>query len=150
MRDSTDTVPLALLAGEWDMDVDTLAGQLGERVIIDDLEVRHVRRTDAAELLEQRRAQAQARAEAETAHRERLAALQRPILNRVAAIQAHQLAQRANGDIDSGTSALSAMRMADTDTRLTAAAGRLDELLHAGKQGHVGYLHRLEPTTPKG
>jgi hypothetical protein len=140
-----DTIPLALLAIEWETSAEALIADLSPDRVLVDVGVRYVRRSDALELLERRNAEVRVRAGAEAAHRERIAALQRPVLERVQAIQAQQRQMRADGDIGSDTPALVAMAMGDTSDRLTAASERMDELLGAAKRGDYGTMHRYTP-----
>jgi hypothetical protein len=136
-----DVIPLALLAIEWETSAEALIADLSPDRVLVDVGVRYVRRSDALELLERRNAAAQAAAEAQAAQCERVAAMQRPILARVEAIQRQQLAQRT----DDVLPALVAMKMNDPDNRLEAAGTRFDEMLGAARRGDFGTMHRLDP-----
>jgi hypothetical protein len=143
--DHQPLVPLQLLATEWDAPIEELANQLADNLITDNLGIRHVRRADAAQLLAQRQAQAHADAQADAAYREHLDTMLAPTLARVAAIQRAQRAARADGQIDSNTPALAAMRMNDPDGRLEQKGRLFDELLNAGNRGEYGTMHRFTP-----
>jgi hypothetical protein len=139
--DATQTIPLLVLADAWQTTVEALTKELGGKVITDALRIKHVAVQDAIALLEQRDAeQARHRLEDEQ-WRAAMAALQAPVLARVAALQAKQHAQHANGQIDAGTSALVAMTMNDPNSGLEAAGRRTEELLTAAKAGHYGVMH---------
>jgi hypothetical protein len=138
---TNQTIPLRLLADEWGIPADTLANQLGDAVITDAVRIRHVSVTAAIALLERLDAEAARQRLEDEQWRAAMATMQQPVLARVAALQAKQYAQRATGQIDSGTPALVAMTMDDPNSRLEAAGRRTDELLTAAKAGHYGVMH---------
>jgi hypothetical protein len=142
----THTIPLRLIADEWGTSVEALISELGpDRLLIDDLEIRHISVEDARELLAARKAREARQRQADEQHREHLDAMLAPTLARVQAIQAQQHAARADGQIDSDTPALAAMRMNDTDTRLEQKGRLFEELLNAGNRGDYGTMVRLSP-----
>jgi hypothetical protein len=142
----TDLLPLALLATEWGETPEALAADLNPSAIHTDLGIRYITRHTARELLERRNRAAQARAQAQAAQREHLDAMLAPTLARVQAIQAKQHAQRANGDIDSGTPAFVAMTLGDPNNRLEAAGRRYDDMLNAGRAGNYSSMYKFQPT----
>src|SRR6516165_6070398 len=87
----TQTVPIQMLAAEWNTTVEALITELGpDRVLTDALEIRHVSVSDAEELLGRRRAAA-ARHRAADAERPAQAAQQFSAQQaRLQAIQRHQ------------------------------------------------------------
>jgi hypothetical protein len=142
----THTIPLRLIADEWGTSVEALISELGpDRLLIDDLEIRHISVDDARELLAARKAREARQRQEDEQHREHLDAMLAPTLARVQAIQAQQRAARADGQIDSDTPALAAMRMNDTDTRLEQKGRLFEELLNAGNRGEYGTMHRFTP-----
>jgi hypothetical protein len=137
------TVPLQLLASEWGVDSDALAAQFGDAVIVDDLEVRHVRCADAAELLGCRRAEAARHAEATEVRNAEAAQEFAAQQARLEAIQRRALVVHAS---DPTLDAYGVMVSGDRNERLEAASERLDELLTAGRNNNVmGTMHRYVP-----
>ena len=143
---TNQTIPLALLADAWQVEPDVLASQLGDAIITDALRVKHVPVTAAIALLAQRDAEDARHRQASEARNAELARESNARIARVRAIQDTQQAQRAAGVIDSSTTALAAMCMADTNTALDAAGSRFDELLTAARKGDYGVMHRYTPT----
>jgi hypothetical protein len=146
-RAMTDqTVPLQLLAAEWGTTVQALVNELGaDGVLTDDLEIRHTTATDARTLLAQRKSRDARQRQEDEQRRAAMAAMQQPVLDRVAALQAKQHAQRVNGEIDANTPALVAMALGDPHTRLEAAGRRFDDMLNAGRRGEMGTMYRFNP-----
>ena len=139
-------VPLQLLAGEWGLKPEALVRDIGtDRIIIDDLGVRFIRRDDARELRERRQRQAARQAEADEAWRAELVEQSRALHERVQAIQQRDAALRATG-LDPDIPALAIMTAGDHEARMDRAGQHFDEALAAGRRGEYGVMHRLPPT----
>ena len=141
----TQTVPIQMLAAEWNTTVEALITELGpDRVLTDALEIRHVSVSDAEELLARRRAEA-ARHRAADEERKAQAAQQFSAQQaRLQAIQRHQAVLRAN---DPGLDAYATMLANDADSsgRQGAAGRAFDEVFAAQQRGDIGVFTRLSP-----
>jgi hypothetical protein len=137
--DTAATVPLQFLVSDWGIPADMLIGQLGaERILTDELEIRHVRVSDAKALLQKRHADKAAARE----HHEQWEAQMVAMGDQVRARANALLANKPDHD---GMSAYEAMASVDHDTRLDAAGRRYDELIDAERRGNVGVYHPINP-----
>lgn len=144
MTTMEDTVPLSLLAAEWGTTTEALISQLGpDQPLTDDLGIRHIRRRDAARLLEQRQASEARKREADARHRAGIAAQLEPTRARVAALK--ERAAQFHRDGHSDMSAFEMMAAADKAADLDGYASRRMDALLRGESG--GY--RLTPTPTK-
>jgi hypothetical protein len=129
------TIPLALLADAWNTATDALAAELGDKILVDDLQVRHVRCDDAHELLAQRKAREQAQRQEQAARAAVIDAQSLPLIQRVAAIRAQQHRMRQDGQIDADASAFVAMAAGENEARLSPASRRMDGWLAGRSEG---------------
>lgn len=144
MTDTADaTIPVALLAGEWNIPIETLINLIGaDRLITDDCGIRKVRRTDAAALFEQRQAEAAARAEAHARWLAELSAESNARTARIKALQEHQEQLVASGAVAPGVSALELMMGAEKQASLDGHASRKIDFYLSGRAGEG---HSLSP-----
>jgi hypothetical protein len=140
----TQTIPLRLLAQEWDTTPEALAAELGDKLITDALRVRHVRVEDACALLEARDAEAARHRAADEAHKAQAAQDYVAQQARLQAIQRQQTALRAS---DPNLDAYAVMLASDPDSngRQGAAGRAFDEVFDAQKRGDIGVFHRISP-----
>lgn len=142
----TETIPLSLLASEWGVKPEQLIADLGaDQIVTDDLAIRHVRRSDAAVLLERRQRQAADRAARDAARRAALGEQSNRLHRRVRALKHHQARLRANGTYAPDLTAHGVMCGAEKEGQLARKGRYFDELLGAGNRGDYGTMHTFHP-----
>jgi hypothetical protein len=147
MNTDDQTVPLQLLASEWDLSAEELITQLGaDKVLTDVLGIRHVRAVDAAALHNRRNAEAQRHREADEA---RAAVMAKDFAAQQARLQAIQAQQAPLIAHDPSQPALAVMMGSDHDSRLEQAGRRFDEYLGMERRGEIGTMTRLTPQPPQ-
>jgi hypothetical protein len=142
-----DTIPLQLLSLEWGIEADTLAAQLGDKLITDALRIRHVAVVDAIAMLEQRDREAAVRRAADEKRNAEQAQQSARLHARIDAIQRRSATVRAT---DPTLTAAAVMMGADKAAELDTKGSILDEMLAAGRAGDVGVMHRITPSPEKG
>jgi hypothetical protein len=148
MNDDHATVPLQLLATEWGLSPEELITALGaDRVLVDALEIRHVRVADAQQLLTKRNAEAARHREADEVRR---AAMDRDSAAQQARLHAIQAQQAPLIASDPSQPALAVMMGRDHNNQLERAGRHFDEYLRIERSGAVGTMTKFTPSPQEG